>query len=319
MAYILLSLFLFVTQVEGYENNIPPRYQWDSNKGYCGEVSLISAGLYYGQYISQYDARAIATDKPQNASQLLLGKNDLHAAEMMHLKALEWDTATQQTPQQFLAWIRDNVLKGYPVAIGVFTNEYIFYVNTDPDAGDSEYDHIVPVFGISDDTLTFSDNGLYGDESDPTYVFTYAFDTFPLNRQQANAENGPIYSLNNDGSNYGIAILGVKDTHGDTLPVRLSTNVNKETPGIEDKSNDRPTPMPLVLTITVSNLTPNVPYNLYRYNNLALVPNEQFNAHAKDACEVWNIEISSGSTCTMTESIQSDEIAVYRAVKASAP
>jgi hypothetical protein len=42
-----------------WTNNIPPRLQWEANFGYCGEVSLISAGLYYGQYLSQYDARAI--------------------------------------------------------------------------------------------------------------------------------------------------------------------------------------------------------------------------------------------------------------------
>ncbi|MCX7218504.1 MAG: hypothetical protein NTY70_06060, partial [Burkholderiales bacterium] len=28
---------------------IPPRHQWNVNYGYCGEVSFISAGLYYGQ------------------------------------------------------------------------------------------------------------------------------------------------------------------------------------------------------------------------------------------------------------------------------
>ncbi len=37
---------------------IGPRFQWEENNGYCGETSLISAGLYYGQYGSQYDARA---------------------------------------------------------------------------------------------------------------------------------------------------------------------------------------------------------------------------------------------------------------------
>jgi hypothetical protein len=29
-------------------NPIPPRTQWKANWGYCGEVSFISAGLYYG-------------------------------------------------------------------------------------------------------------------------------------------------------------------------------------------------------------------------------------------------------------------------------
>ncbi len=44
---------------------------------------MISAGLYYGQYVSQYTARAVASDDtPQyrRRSQLLLGGNDRHAA-----------------------------------------------------------------------------------------------------------------------------------------------------------------------------------------------------------------------------------------------
>lgn len=32
-------------------------YQWNANNGYCGEASLISAGLANGQYMSQADAR----------------------------------------------------------------------------------------------------------------------------------------------------------------------------------------------------------------------------------------------------------------------
>src|SRR5579859_6230620 len=67
--------------------DMPPRFQWNENFGYCGEVALISAGLFYGQYLSQYDARATASSKPQyrSSSQLLLGVNDTHAAAGMHL------------------------------------------------------------------------------------------------------------------------------------------------------------------------------------------------------------------------------------------
>ena len=313
-------------------NNIPPRYQWENNAGYCGEVSLISAGLYYGQYVSQYDARAIACmDLPQNKSQLLLGKNDLYAATMMHLNAIEWDTYAEQNTDQFLAWVKQNVVKGYPVAIGIYMNEYLFYENTDPDAGDSEYDHIVPVTGIGsnyslgdpsyygDDILYFSDNGVWGDTSNPPYHFAYGFDACQASRKQANAKNGAIYSLSNDGSNYGIAITGVMDLHKDTFPVRIDTNDNEELPEIEDGSSVRPSPMPLTLTITVSNLEPNVHYNLYRYDSFESVPNSQFNAHASDASESWPIQINAGSTFVMTQEINSDEIAIYRAVMASAP
>ena len=45
---------------------IPPRRQWEGNGGYCGETVMISAGLYYGQYVSQYDARAFASDGDQS-------------------------------------------------------------------------------------------------------------------------------------------------------------------------------------------------------------------------------------------------------------
>ncbi|MBV8491774.1 MAG: hypothetical protein JO199_14705, partial [Candidatus Eremiobacteraeota bacterium] len=42
-------------------NAIPVRWQWMNNAGYCGETALIAAGLYYGQYTSQYVARQLAS------------------------------------------------------------------------------------------------------------------------------------------------------------------------------------------------------------------------------------------------------------------
>jgi hypothetical protein len=38
---------------------IQPFYQWENNFGYCGEVSMIEAGLANGQWMSQYDARLV--------------------------------------------------------------------------------------------------------------------------------------------------------------------------------------------------------------------------------------------------------------------
>ena len=40
--------------VDSMSLDMPPRLQWNTNYGYCGEVSLISAGLFFGQYCSQY-------------------------------------------------------------------------------------------------------------------------------------------------------------------------------------------------------------------------------------------------------------------------
>ena len=63
-----------------------------------------------------------------------------------------------------------------------------------------------------------------------TLLFFLPFDSFYAARAQANSPDGPVYSLSNDGTNYGIAITGVIDLNGDTLPVRIDTNLNYERP-----------------------------------------------------------------------------------------
>jgi hypothetical protein len=307
-------------------NPIPPRLQWEANGGYCGEVSLISAGLYYGQYVSQYEARICAIGKtPQDKGELLLGVNDLRAAAKMHLRAVEWNGSRQKNSAQFLRWVRNHVLRGHPVAIGVFNNENWLYGKTNPDAGDPTYDHIVPVISVAAhrqggafaaERLTFSDNGLWGRRGNYPYFFTYRFGAFPKNRQQANAPRGPLYSLPAAQRNYGVAILGV---NGDTLPVRVWTGVNYESPAMRHHSNQRPAAMPLTLTVVVSGLTPGVNYRLYRYDSLAAIPDSNFNAHAGQAAEARDIRIDSGDSYTFTRDILSDEVAAWRCVEAAAP
>ena len=315
-------------------SKLPPRIQWDANYGYCGEVSFISAGLNYGQYISQYDARALASkNAPQSleSSQLLLGVNDVAAAKAMHLTATAFDTAKQPTATAFLSWVKSNVTAGYPVVIGVFVNQSRFYGTANPNAGDTEYDHIVAVTGITsthpltgpttyyaDDVLTFNDNGEWTTNGQPQNVFNYTFGAFATTRQRANAKTGPVYSLKS-GGDYGIAITGIIDLSRETVPVRLTTSTNAETPAMINGSNTRPAAKPVTLTITVSSLKPGTTYNLYRYTTMANVPDSNINANAAKAAQKWTITIPSGSTYTMTQTINSNETAVYRAVPVGAP
>ena len=316
-------------------SRLPPRIQWNANYGYCGETAFVSAGLYYGQYISQYDARAIAsknTRQSLESSQLLLGVNDVAAAKAMRLNATAFDTAKQPTSRAFLTWVKSNVVAGSPVVIGVFANQSRFYGTANLNAGDTEYDHIVTVTGITstrsltgptiyyaDDVLTFNDGGLWtGTNGQPQNSFSYPFGTFATTRQRANSRTGAVYSLKS-GADYGIAITGIIDLNRDTVPVRLTTSVNAETPTMVDGSNTRPAPKPVTLTITVSSLKPGTTYNLYRYSSMANVPDSTFNANAAKAAQKWTITIPSGSTYTMTQTINSNEIAVYRAVPAGAP
>ena len=316
-------------------SKLPARIQWNANYGYCGETAFISAGLNYGQYVSQYDARALASKNARQSlesSQLLLGVNDVAAAKAMHLTATAFNTAQQPTSTAFLSWVKSNVTAGYPVVMGVFMNQSRFYGTTNVNAGDTEYDHIVAVTGITsthpltgpttyyaDDVLTFNDNGLWtGTNGQPQNTFSATFGSFATTRQRANAKTAAVYSLKN-GADYGIAITGIIDLSRETVPVRLTTSTNAETPAMVNGSNTRPAAKPVTLTITVSNLKPGTTYTLYRYNSMANVPDANINANAAKAAQKWTITIPSGSTYTMTQTINSNETAVYRAVPAGAP
>ena len=317
-------------------NSIPARVQWNANYGYCGEVSFIQAGMYYGQYISQYDARALASpDVAQNleSSQLLIGVNDVATAARMHLTATAWTPQQSPDPTPFLAWVKGNVARGYPVVIGLYTNNYKFDGATSPNAGNSEYDHIVTVTGIQSrsaisnpatylaaDVITIEDHGIWTDPGNtvPPFFFSFPAGTLQATRQQANAPAGPVYSLASDTPNYGIAITGVLDTDRVTLPVRLTSSASSETPDMADNATARPASKPVTLTVTVSNLTPGVAYNLYRYASMAAVPDARFNASAAQAAQKTAVTITSGTTYTTSVTIASSDVAVFRAVPASA-
>ncbi|MGY2162108.1 hypothetical protein HX799_07840 [Pseudomonas tolaasii] len=316
------------------KNDIPPRLQWTANYGYCGEVAFISAGLYYGQYVSQYDARALASpgvDQSHAGSQLLPGVNDVAAAARMHLQAQPWNSVSTPNANHFLTWVKGNVLAGYPVIIGVYENMHAFEGSDDTEAGDAQYDHIVPVIGVAskhpftsppsyyaDDVLTLSDNGLWSPDGAPVYRYHFPFGEFQASREAANAPSRPVYSLPRD-KQFGVAVTGIIDHDGQTLPVRLWTDVNAEEPAMAQHGNKRPPSAPLTLTLTISDLKPDVSYSLYRYDHFAAVPDAAFNANASRAAQHWKIKIKTGSTYTLKETIRSDEVAVYRAVPDSAP
>jgi len=315
---------------------IPARLQWNGNYGYCGEVSFISAGLYYGQYVSQYDARAIASpnvSQSLESAQLLVGVNDAAAATRMRLAYAQPTGAALTSAPAFLAWVKGKVVSGSPVVIGVYTNAYKFYGSRNLNYGDTEYDHIVTVTGwtsthtpstpatyYSDDTVTLEDHGVWTGTSSgvPPYFFQYPLGPFQQTRRTANASTAEVYSLKN-GGNYGIAITGILDTDKKTVPVRLATSQNFESPVIRNGSTARPTASAITLTITLSGLTPGVPYNLYRYNTVNNIPTASFNANAAKAAQKWAVRISSGSTFVQSLTIQSSETAAFRAVPASAP
>lgn len=315
--------------------DIPPRRQWNENSGYCGETSFISAGMYFGQYCSQFTARSIASPGvPQSdeSSQLLLGVNDVVAARRMRLAVEPFYDRTQRTRQAFLAWVKSGFLRGHVVIIGVYNN--VRKLEETP-PGFHTYDHIVPVLGYGSerrldrdadrapptDVITISDNGLYGPFGDPPaypFLYSYRLRTFPRTRAEANARRGPVYSLRSTPRNYGIAVTGIVDLDGVTVPVRLTSDLDGE-PDIGHMSDVPPAPVPMTLTATVTIPDQRIAYTLYQYDDFAQVPASSFNASADRAVASWAIPPGSGPTFVVRIDTTSDATVVLRAVPQSAP
>jgi hypothetical protein len=207
-----------------HRNAIPAWWQWMNNDGYCGETALMTAGMYYGEYASEYTVRQLASGHQwlRNTSnyQLLLGVNAATAAARMHLSAIPFPSgASSSQPdtwstQRFLTTVKRYVLQGYPVIIGVYENGLI--LNAGGSTADSQYDHIVPVLGVgsdhpfaagntayyANDYLIFSDNGLYGPDppnhppSDGTALPPFYFpNTYASPPSYIDADSYPHYEF----------------------------------------------------------------------------------------------------------------------------
>lgn len=201
-------------------NDIPLRIQWDQGTGYCGETCFVSAGLYYGQYMSEGTVRQIA------GGELLLGQNDDATASAIHLTHSCWNRADYRG---FLNWIKTAVNNGHPVAIGVYMNESIFGSDYD----DPEYDHIVMVVGVDDTHIYFTDCGLYTGPGAQS-IYSVSFADFPQSRSGANSVDRPYSLCNNTRvhgqttANYGIQFTGVD---GGYRPVHVDATPNNEGSG----------------------------------------------------------------------------------------
>lgn len=302
---------------------LPVWNQWQANHGYCGEAALVTAGMHFGQYCSQYEVRRLASGgTPQNraGSQLLLGRNELQAAERMKLRAQRWRGGSTA---RFTTWIGQNIAEGHPVIIGVYLNHAMFYGDADRAAGDAEYDHIVTVHGTREAhgaaLLRFRDHGLYDTPGGGFFNGEAGPAEFIKTRAEANQPGGPPYALPGDTRNYGLAILGPADAEGVTLPVRLGTPSRAEDPPMTDGSEKPPPPRPLDLTARVLIPDTSQAVHLYLYDRFSAVPDRNFNALAGRAVRRWVFPPNSGTIQKVRIRIPSNQVAVFRAVPAAAP
>lgn len=291
------------------------RRQWDSNGGYCGETSLIAAGMSFGQYASQFTVRALAAPglpQVEEASQLLLGVNDQAAARRMHLAVSDPSDAAAppglRGTARFAAWIRGTITAGARVILAVYVKG----------EADRDYDHIVPAVQVSaararsgplGGRLSFADNA--------GRVWSGTFRQLLRSRRGANRASAPPYSLPNGGQHHALAVHGVLDPDRVTIPVILQGSRNDEPP-LPAAAQQPPAPAPLTLRATVLIPHQSQSYTLYRYDDFAKVPDRAFNAAATSAVQSWLIPAHVGSSVDVTVNALTSDTVVFRAVPSAA-
>lgn len=177
---------------------VTPFYQWENDNGYCGEVSMMQAGLNNGQWMSQFNARLVCgvglsqsgpgpdnswcaghKNIPDYNAQLLIETPDTGVsgpnpfanaatclANSQVLGATYPYTTGFRKPNSgligytdYMSWVKSELIKGHQVTVGVLVNG-----GTDP-----QYDHEVSVIAIGtnhdvSDTNYYKDDVLYFDD-----------------------------------------------------------------------------------------------------------------------------------------------------------
>lgn len=238
--------------------NIPGRLQWDNSNGYCGELSIQSIGLYYGNYISQDVCRKLA------GGEVLFGNlNGETVIDKLSFTSDSWNFNQSGTHyQNYLVWVKQHLNNSHPVIITV-------YVDGESNA---DYDHIIPAIGFKSKSASLFDDAdelMFYDNYDSN-LYTRTFQSMWDSRSMKGNGASNLYCIPKE-VDYGTAITGIKDINHITKPVHLSISR-------WDEPNITLGEMPTQLTanIEIDSLTVGEKYTLLRYNNYASVPSTSF-------------------------------------------
>jgi len=237
--------------------NIPPRFMWgwgDGLSGYCGEATIQSSGLFYGNWVSQERVRLAGGN-----AEVLVGLNAESAATSLRLVIERWNS-NSPAPQNpgYLTWVRSHIDRAHPVVGTVYSVQ----------GSDTDYDHIVPFVGYDSTTVLYY-NDLYS-PSTRSLALPAAVKTRSQCTTTSNVQLPDNYCIPK-GVDWGFAVTGVVDPKGELVPITLSVGRWDEPDwGAEDRLNE-----PLVTlrpVVTARGLTPGVTYALLRFDTAASLP-----------------------------------------------
>lgn len=216
-----------------------------------------------------------------------------------------------------MSWTKAHVMAGRPVIWGVYVS--------DTDASWNRYDHILPVTGYCTTAAspTRASPVTDSDEFELPSLFALRPPWRTAKSLPAAAVDPPTpqscsYDTLEGGclplkTNYGVAVNGIQDADGVSLPVRLAVTGSSERNVAAGKK-----PNMIRGTVTVSGLTAGSSYRIFRFDTTAGVPSKggaaalfnstpdsSFDFVAKGDPFVWKDKTK----------IKSDGVAYYRAAK----
>mgnify|MGYP000335800443 FL=1 len=267
--------------------NVQSRQQWGDSGGYCGSLSVQAIAMNYGAWISQTQVRKAAGPGGGHGDRKngyeILHTNIEGALDKLKLTYSAWDY-TQPVPQTepYLTWLKKQLSSGYPVVWMIYCkgdmhNTYFL----------ANYDHVEPVWGIYsnhslDDTTVYPDDVLvhgadYGAEGSiagPSLYrrFEELADTKKMDGNCSNAISGPGHNeyypcVPSDGRDWGFAITGYVGGSDKDVPVSLAVDRFDEPDIVEGAKAAE-----IHGTVTVTGLTAQSSYRLYRWDDYNTLP-----------------------------------------------
>ncbi|KAF6264096.1 hypothetical protein COO60DRAFT_271757 [Scenedesmus sp. NREL 46B-D3] len=224
--------------------SFPIRFQWEHGHGYCGELSIQQTALTHGVWVGQQQARDTGT------GELLLGypstkQNNLErVVKALGFEYVTWDPDSeinQVKPTSYMRWVKQQIIAGRAVVFGA---------RLEGGEDDEWYDHIMPAYGVSYDSVTAGqydarDRLLWTDDFgnlanksmlDPSF--------FAAQYKCQMPEDTFIGCIPTGAPTFATAMGGLHDSNNLLLPIRLIMS------GWSDGSN--PAREPIVKTHTVS-------------------------------------------------------------------
>lgn len=226
------------------------RQQFDNENGYCGECSIQTLMLRFGVWIPQLAVRLAGSPRSKDLL-LQAGGAQGNMTKAMNAMRIKYDQFRGSGYSAFVTWTKSHLQRGFGVIEVAYASN----------GKDSDYDHIMPLVGMSQDGQSFFVYSNYSRNAIQKQVSSYSCTR--ANAKGTYAQAGCIPA----NTKYGAALLGTSYT-GIGPPVSLNNLSNWS----EGGANSSARPFTMTCDVVITGLTVGGQYQLYQVTSPGQVP-----------------------------------------------